>query len=73
LCSPMVHVPIGGSTEGARQSLCPARYEDGSSSVTILLVAERIVFAVMAAPTATPASVRIDSRYSALPVEYRAG
>jgi hypothetical protein len=73
LCSPMVHVPFGGSTEGARQSLCLARYQGGSSRVTMLLVAERIVCAVVAAPTATPGSVRIDRRCPAPPVDYRAG
>ncbi len=68
LCSQMVHVPFGGRTEGASQSLCLARHQGGSSSVAILLVAERIVCAVVAAPTATPASVRIDSRCPAPPV-----
>jgi hypothetical protein len=56
LCGPMVHVPFGGGTEGARQSLCPARHQGGSSRLAILLVAERIVCAVVAAPTATPMS-----------------
>jgi hypothetical protein len=73
LCSPVVHVPFGGSTEGAHQSLCPARHQGGSSSMAILLVAERIVCAVEAAPTATPASVRIESRCPAPPVDYRTG
>jgi hypothetical protein len=39
--------------------------------VAILLVADRIVCAVVAAPTATPASVRIDSRCPAPQVDYR--
>ncbi len=70
----MVHVPFGGSTEGARQSLCLARNQGGSSSVAILLVVKsEIVCAVVAAPTATPVSVRIDSRCPAPPVGYRAG
>lgn len=73
LCGPIVHVPFGGSTEGARQSLCPERHQGGSSSVAMLLVAERIVCAVVAAPTATPASVRVDSRCPAPPVDCRAG
>ncbi len=73
LCSPMVHDPFCRSTEGARQSLCPARHQGGSSSVAILLVAERIVSAVVAGPTATPVSVRIDSRCPAPQVDYRAG
>ena len=45
----------------------------GSSSVSILLVVKRIVCTAVAAPTATPASVRIDSRCPAPPVDYRAG
>ncbi len=58
LCSPMVHVPFGCSTEGARQSLCQARHQGGSSRAAILLVVEKIVCAVVAAPTTTPVSVR---------------
>ena len=73
MCGPMVHVPFGGSTEGASQSSCPARHQGDSSSVAVLLVAERIVCAVVAAPTATPASVRVDARCPAPPVDYRAG
>ncbi len=73
LCCPVVHVPLGGSTEGACQVLCPARQQGGSSSVAILLVVKWIVCAAIAAPTSTPASVRIDSRCPAPPVEYRAG
>ena len=73
LCSPIVHVPFGGSTEGARRSLCQASHQGGSSSVSILLVAERIVCAIVAAPTATPASVRVDNKCPALPVDCRAG
>jgi hypothetical protein len=37
---------FGGSTEGARQSLCLARHQGGSSRVAILLLAERIICAV---------------------------
>jgi hypothetical protein len=39
----------------------------------LLLVMKRIVCAAVAALTATPASVRIDSRCPAPPVDYRAG
>ncbi len=66
MCSPMLHLPFGGRTEGALKSL-------GSRSVATLLVAERIVCAVMATPTATPASVKMDSRFPAPPVDYRTG
>ena len=37
------------------------------------LVVKRIVCAAVAVPAATPASVRIDSRCPAPPVDYRAG
>ncbi len=50
MCSPAVHVPFGSSTEGARHSSRPARHQGGSSSVALLLVEERIVCAVVAAP-----------------------
>jgi hypothetical protein len=73
LCCPIGHVPPGGSTEGACQVLRPARQQGGSSSVAILVVVKWIVCAAAAAPTATPASVRIDSRCPAPPVDYRAG
>jgi hypothetical protein len=73
LCSQMVHIPSGGSTEGARQSLCQARHQGCSSRVAILLVEERIVCAIVAAQTATPVSVRIDSRCPAPLVDYQAG
>jgi hypothetical protein len=72
----IVHVPFCSSTEGARQSLCLVRHQGGSSSVEsveILLLVERIMCAVVAAPTATPASVRIDSRCPAPPVDYQTG
>ena len=74
LCGPVVHVPLGGSTEGACQPLCPARQQGGSSSVALRLplVVKRIVCAAVAAPTATPASVRIDGRRPAPPVDYQA-
>ncbi len=72
MCGPIGLVPLGGSTEGACQVLCLARQQGGSSSVAILLVVKRIVCAAIAAPTATPASVRIDSRCPAPPVDYRA-
>ncbi len=73
MCCPMVHVPFSGSTEGSRQSLCPARHQGGSSRVTvaILLVVERVVCAVVAAQTATPVSVRIDCRCPAPTVDNR--
>jgi hypothetical protein len=64
LCSPTVHVPFGGSAEGARQSVCQARQQ---GSVALLLVAETIIYAVVAAPTAAPSSVMIDSRYPSPP------
>ena len=32
LCGPVVHVPLGGSSKGACQALCPARQQGGSSS-----------------------------------------
>jgi hypothetical protein len=69
----MVHVPFFGSTKGARQSLCPERHQGGSSRVAILLVAEKIVCAIVAALTATPVSVRIDHRCPAPLVDYQAG
>jgi hypothetical protein len=62
LCGPVVHVPLGGSTEGARPSWRPTRHQDGSDSVTILPVAERVVRAIVAAPMASPAPVTIGSR-----------
>ncbi len=75
MCGQIGHVPLGGSTEGACQVLRPARQQGGSSSVAILrlLVVKRIVCAAVATPTATPASVRIDSRFPTLQVDYRAG
>jgi hypothetical protein len=39
---PMVR-PLGGSTEGERQALCPARQQGVSSSVALPLAVERIV------------------------------
>ncbi len=71
----VVHAPLGGSTEGACQVLCPARQQGGSNSVALPLVVKRIVCAAVAAsaPTATPASVRIDSRCPAPQVDYRVG
>jgi hypothetical protein len=73
LCCPVVHVPFDSSTKGARQSLCPTRHQGGPSRLAILLVEERVVCVVMAAPTATPVSVRIDSRCPAPPVDNWAG
>ncbi len=73
MCSSTVHVPFSGSTEGARLSVCLARQQGGSSRVALLLVAEKMVRAVVAAPTAAPASVMIDGRCPAPPVDYRAG
>ncbi len=35
--------PLRRQHRGARQSLCPARHQGGSSSVAILLVVERIM------------------------------
>jgi hypothetical protein len=73
LCCPMVHVFFCCSTEGARQSLFLARNQGGSSRVAILLVVERIVCAIVAAPMATPVSVRIDRRCPAPSVDNQAG
>ena len=73
MCGPIVHAPLGGSTEGARQSWCLARHQDGSDSVTILPVAERIIRSIVAAPMASPAPVMIGSRCPAQPVDYRTG
>ena len=74
LCGPMVHVPLGGGTEGARQSWCPARHQGGSSSVAMLQVAEGIVRSIVAAPMASPAPVVvIGGRRPAQPVDYRTG
>ena len=73
MCSPMAHVLPGGDTGGARQSWCPARHQRGSSSETMLLVAERVVRSIVAAPMATPASVVIGSRCPSRPVDYRTG
>ena len=73
LCSPIAHVPRGGDTEEARQSWCPARHQEGSSSVTMLVVAERVLFSIVATPMASPAPVVIGSRCPSRPVDYRTG
>ncbi len=54
LCGPMIHAPLGGSTKGGRQTfkLFPAIQQGGSSSVALPLLVERIVCAVIEAPTA---------------------
>jgi hypothetical protein len=72
LCCPLVHIPFSSSTKGACQSLYLTRYQGGSRSAALPLVAERIVCAVMAAQTASPASVRIDSKCPAAPVDSQA-
>ncbi len=78
-CSPMVLVPFCCSTKGLARGhaspckLCQVRHQGCSSSVAILLVEERIVCAIVAAQTATPVSVRIDSRCPAPLVDNRAG
>ena len=46
-------------------------HQDGSDSVTILPVKERVVRAIVAAPMASPAPVTIGSRCPAQPVDYR--
>ncbi len=75
LCCPKVHAPLGGSTEGARQSWFPARHPDSFSSVTMLLVAKRIatVRSTVAAPVGSPAPMVIGSRCPAEPVDYQTG
>ena len=40
---PVVHVPLGGSTEGALPSRRPARHRVGPSRVTVPAAAERVV------------------------------
>jgi hypothetical protein len=73
LCSPMVHVPFGGSSEGARQSLGPARHQGGSSRVAILLVIgeDRLC---RRGSTDGDSCVREDRRQvSSPPVDYLAG
>ena len=49
LWGPVVHVSLGGSTEGAPPSRRPARHRVGPSSVAVLPVAERVL-PVVAAP-----------------------
>ncbi len=71
MCSPGAHVPLGGSTEGARQSWCPARHQGDSSSVAMLLVAKRIVRSIVAAPMASPAPMVAGSWCPPPPVDYR--
>ena len=70
LCSPIAHVLLGGNTEEARQSRRPVCRREGSSSVTMLLVAERVVCPIVAAPMASPAPVMKGSRCPSLPVDY---
>ena len=72
LWGPVVHVPLGGSTEGALPSRRPARHLVGPSSVAVLLVAER-VRPIVAAPTAYPAPVAVGCRHPVPPVGYRTG
>jgi hypothetical protein len=72
LWGPVVHVPPGGSTEGALPSRRPARHWVGPSSVAVLLVAER-VWPIVAAPTAYPAPVAVGCRHPAPLVGYRTG
>ena len=69
-CSPIVHVLLGGNTEEARQSQRPAGRQEGSSSVAMLLVAERVVCSIVAAPMASPAPLTAGSRYPSRPVDY---
>ncbi len=70
LCSPIVHAPLGGNTEGA-YPWCPTRHQDGSGSVKMLPVVERIIRFIMA--VVSPAPVVIGSRCPAQPVDYRTG
>jgi hypothetical protein len=73
LCCPYGPRPPRCSTEGACQSLFQRRHQGGSSSVALSLVVESIVCAVVAAPMGSPASVSIDSRCPAPPVDCRVG
>ncbi len=69
--SPIVQrdAPLGDGTEGARQSWWPARNQNGSGSVPMLPVAERVVQSIVAAPVMSPAPVVIGSRCPATPVD----
>ncbi len=60
LCGPVVHVPLGGSTEGARPSWRP-------------MASPVVASDGVAAPMASPAPVTIGSRCPAQPVDYRTG
>ncbi len=70
LWGPVVHVPLGGSTEGALPSRRPVRHRVCPSSVAVLQVAERIL-PIVAAPMAYPAPVAVGSRHPVPPVGYR--
>ncbi len=72
-CSLTVHVPSSYSNKGEHQALCPVRQQCGSSSMAQLPVVERIMCAVVKAPTAVPASVMIDCRYPRTLVDCLAG
>ena len=75
-CGLIAYTPLGGSTEGAHQSWCPASHQGDSSSVTVTMLpdpvsavpvvkTERIVRSVMVAAMASPAPLVINSRYRA--------
>ena len=69
LCCPRATPPLL-QHRGVTPILCPARHDGDSSSVTMLHVVKRIVRSVFGA---SPAPVKIGSRYPALPVDCRTG
>ncbi len=75
LWGPVVHVPLGGSTEGALPSRRPARHRVGPSSVAVLPVAESVWpnGPIVAALTAYPAPVAVGCRHPVPPVGYQTG
>ncbi len=72
LWGPVVHVPLGGSTERALPSRRPARHRVGPSSVAVLPVAEWVL-PIVTAPMAYPAPVAVGCRHPVPQVGYRTG
>jgi hypothetical protein len=63
-CAAQLFTSASAVAPRGHQSVCQARQQ---GSVALLLVAETITYAVVAAPTAAPSSVMIDSRYPSPP------
>ena len=68
VCGQTAHVPLGGSTKGARRSWQRASHQEGSGSVTMPPVAERVVCPMVAAPMASPSPVTLGGRRPSPPV-----